>query len=616
MSTPNLSLGNVLSRLQGLKNVSGRKVMPGAEFLQDLEEPPTDVNGTSASLPKFSNFIPPAQNQPESDLGGELTPQSYDVRANTVKPPEQENNFFYNLGQSLKKSFTPSFNPNGETQIPAQENTEHQFMENNLPQGTYLHAGNRPPPSWTPEPQASPGILGALSDYVNPTKRDQRTEYNKDLMTQAQLRSQGQNPNEVLAQKHEDFKKNVIDAMKNPMQVGAYGATEEVANNPILQQEFKKYTGINFDDQIASEVSKHELAMQGVEDALNGNNTQLGELEEGIKQRILSNQASDADKYYIGLALLMPLLVGGFFGKEAALGALGGGAKGIADVLGGRQKSIKEDEAALMDINKQKTGIQEKLGNIGLEKAKLGSFVKKNLPEQPLGHLIGMHRIPFTDPKTGEQSDAFEILPGFVAESKYLNNPKGLERMEKAASELSETKTYTNQVNDLTEDVVGILNQLKDKSAWQKLHIGPLSSIIPGSLSALTDNVRWKGQMVPAGPLLENQLGILANQYAHAQDLGQLDRAAQSHMEKLFSNPTKSLLTPKDVENQIMNIRQFVQGELVNKAKNKGFIPDFILQDMNEANAPLHGKLNQREQDQRISGIEKKLAQEETKYAK
>jgi hypothetical protein len=160
-----------------------------------------------------------------------------------------------------------------------------------------------------------------------------------------------------------------------------------------------------------------------------------------------------------------------------------------------------------------------------------------------------------------------------------------------------------------------ILGQLKDKPFWKKAHIGPINSLIPGSLSGMSDLVKWKGQMVPAGPLLESELGILANQYAHAQDLGQLDRAAQAHMDKLIGNPTKTLLSPQDVENQVMNVRSFVQNELINKTKNKGFLPEFVINSMNESNVPLHGKLNKKQQDKRTAEIEKKLAQEEMNYA-
>jgi hypothetical protein len=603
--------------------------MPGAEFLQHLEEPTTDVSGTAPKLPNFANFQSPEPNMPESDLGGELTPQSYDIRANSVNVPEPESpqeedpGLLQRFGRALADYFSPTKRAemsqqnqqlfNRYQQQPVEQAPPIETAQVDIQEGLPPVA---PKTGWTPAPEPSPGILGALSDYINPTKRDQMGEYTKDLMTQSQLKAQGKDPNEVFAQKHEQLAQDVEKAMENPMQVGAYGAAEEVANSPALKAAFETYTGINYDDEVAAQVSQHELAMKGIEDSLNGINTDLDEQAEGIKQRILNNQATDADKFYIGLALLMPLLIGGFFGKEAGLGALAGASKGFADVLGGRQKGIREDESSLLDINKQKAINQEKLANIGLEKAKLEPTIRKNLPSSPNEHLVGMERIVYTDPATGKQTEAFELLPGFVAKSQYVNNEKARERMEKAASELSETKTYVQQVNDLTENVMEILGQLKDKPFWKKAHIGPLNALVPGSLSGLTDKVKWKGQMVPAGPLLESELGILANQYAHAQDLGQLDRAAQAHMDKLIGNPTKTLLSPQDVENQVMNVRSFVQNELINKTKNKGFLPEFVINSMNEANVPLHGKLNQRQQDKRTSEIEKKLAQEEMSYAK
>ena len=549
----NSALGNIVSRLPGLKNVHGRRVMPGAEYLEDLEQEPENVIGTAATLPNFNNFIPAKPNEPESDLGGELTSQSYDVRANTIENPQQEQQdagFFSRLGgalaglwnsnnEELKRQHPPNKSvaqtpPIQTAQVDMQEGlppvTASQeespvgttYMHAGLrppvtasqeesPVGTtYMHAGLRPPPEWTPPPEQSAGLAGALMDYINPTKNQQMTEYNKDLITKAQLRSQGKIPDEVLAEKHAKYQEEVKKAMENPMQVGAYGAAEEVANNPILQAEFQKYTGINYDEHVASEVSRYEEAMSGIEDQFNGLHSQLSDQAEQIKQRIQNNQSTDADKYYIGLALLMPLIIGGFFGKEAALGALGGGAKGITDVLAGRQKGIKEDEASLMDINKQQVGIQEKLGNLGLEKAKLEPFIRKNLPENSLAHLIGMDKIEYTDPETGRPEEAYEILPGFVAKGKYVNTEKGRERMEKAASELSETKTYVNQVNDLTSNVMEILSQVKDKPFWKKAHIPSLTALFPGALSGLTDKVMWKGEMVPAGPLLENQLGNLS----------------------------------------------------------------------------------------------------------
>src|SRR6185436_9099239 len=68
------------------------------------------VSGTAQPLPNFANFQTPQSNVPESDLGGELTPQSYDIRANTAQPPEPEEqpSFFSRLGQALADYVSPT----------------------------------------------------------------------------------------------------------------------------------------------------------------------------------------------------------------------------------------------------------------------------------------------------------------------------------------------------------------------------------------------------------------------------------------------------------------------------------------------------------------------------
>ena len=87
MTTSSDGLGNI-ARLSGLKNVHGRKkILPGAEYLEDLEAFEPDVSGTAN--PSFQQ-----QPMPEPEMGTELTPQSFDVRANRViVPPPTQSDF-------------------------------------------------------------------------------------------------------------------------------------------------------------------------------------------------------------------------------------------------------------------------------------------------------------------------------------------------------------------------------------------------------------------------------------------------------------------------------------------------------------------------------------------
>ncbi len=632
MSTPNSSLGNVISRLQGLKNVSGRKVMPDAEFLQELEESPTDVAGTANPLPDFSQFLPNQQNEPEPDFGGELTPKSYDVRANVVnnQPPEnpQDNpGFWSKVGTALADYVNPQKRQEMATrnqsmmgrgmpeqatpQTPPIETTEVDMQEG-LPPVTASQQEYKGPIA----PEASTGIGGAIYDYFNPTKREEMKTYNQELSQDAQIIARGENPAEVRRVQAENLREDVKKAMANPMQYGAYGSANEVANSPALKAKFSEMTRIDYTPQVQAEVTKHEEAMKGVEDSLSGIDTQLSGQAEAIKQRILNNQTTDSDKYYLGLALLMPLLIGGIFGKEAGLGALGGAAKGFADVLGNRQKGIKEDEESLLDISKQRGLNQEKLANLGIEKSKLPMNIRKNLPEQENKHLMGMQMAEWTDPETGEVHKGGRLKPGLVARYEYLSSPDAVKDMRKAANEIAEVKTYVDDVNSLTDDIIEIVGQLNDPTAFYKGFTSIMSGKVPGALSKLTQDVEFEGRKQNAGTLLEEKLGFLANKYGMAQQLGQLDRAAQAHIKKIMDNPTSTFLSPKDVLNQMLEIRKLVQNGLINQASNAGFYPEFLIEDLEKKNNKLFGKLNQKEEDKYANELFKKASQNEIKYAK
>ena len=625
MTNSSGQLGNVISRLQGLKHVRGRSVMPGAEFLENLGYENPDVAGTAQKLPNFSNFVPPTQNQPEADLGGELTPQSYDVRANEVIPSQEENvganlrKLGTNLWNSFKEGWTPGVSNETRQQLGIKSTdqappieTEQVESQEGLSPVTSSEQQYKGPKA----PEPSSGIFGSIADYFSPTKRSEMSEYNQELNQNSQLQAQGKNPTEVRAQIHENLGKEVEKAMEQPWQYAAYGSASEVANNPALKAEFKTITGIDYEPQISAQVEQHESAMKGVEDSLNGINTQLDTQSEAIKQRILNNQSTDADKFYIGLALLMPLIIGGFFGKEAALGALGGGAKGIADVLAGRQKGIREDEASLLDINKQKGSNIEKLANIGAERAKFEPALRKAVPESATPHLLGMQEKTWVDPATGKEEKGVEVKPGLIARPQFLTTKEGLTDMRKAANELSTVKNFVKEVDDLTQDISEIVSQLKDPSkAWKGL-TSIMKDKVPGVLSAMTEDVMFDGRKQNAGTLLEEKLGFLANAYGMAKEIGQLDRAAQQHIKKIIDNPTSTLLTPRDALNQVLEVRKLAQKGLIESASNQGFYPEFIIADLESRNNELFGGLNKKENDKRLAERKLQALQSETNYAK
>lgn len=617
-------------RLQGLKNVRGKKVLPGAEFLEEMDKTPPPVEGVAQPLPNFANFLPENANEPQPEMGAGLSPQSYDVRANAVVPPENEEKegagILYKLGKSLGDYFNPQKrNELRQQNESATQNVQKSLNEEFLP-SVAPSEPIMPPTDFSrqpafegaykapPLPETSPGFFGPLRDYLSPTKRAQYAQSNEELLADAALSRQGLNPEEVRNQKHEEFRRQVQEAKERnqPLQ----GAAQEIANHPALQAEFKTITGIDYEPVIADQISTYEESMKGVEDALTGVNDQLSERAQAIKDRILNNQATDADKYYIGLALAMPLIIGGIFGKEAGVGALGGAAKGLAGLIGNREKSIREDEQSLLNLNKEQASNIEKLAGMSQEKAKFGPTLRKNYAEQqPEQHLMGMREIQWTDPQTGEEQRGVEIKPGLIARPQFVASKEGRADMLKAANELSATKTFVNEINDLTDEVTDIVVQLDDPNIFQKIFIAKLTGQSPTAISKLTPDIMYEGKMVNSGVLLEEKLGFLANAYGMAKEIGQLDRAAQAHIKKIFENPTSTLLSPRDSLSQMQNIRNLAQQGLLNSASNQGFYPEFVVADLEQANKKYEGKENKRENDTRLAQIKRKALQSETNYA-
>lgn len=627
MTPPNSQLGSVVSRLQGLKNVSNRRrVHPGSELLQNINDDiETDVSGTSQGVPMQSNVN---ENLPEQDLGGQLTPQSYDIRANSVTaPPEtqEEPGFFSKLGQALADYVNPQKREENTRQVEGLSQQAKDMYEADptnkfrVDQKTRQMAlgDQKPRKDMTHQSPKAPetSSMGPIFDYFSPTKRGEMREYNKELQQNAQLASQGINPDEGKKQVHEGFEENILKAVENPGQFAVYGSANTVANSPVLKEQFKTITGIDHDEEIDLQVSEHEKAMQAVEDEFNGINTQLSSTEEGIKQRILNNQATDADKYYIGLALLMPLIVGGVFGKEAGLGALGGGAKGIAEVLGKRQEGIREDESSLLDISKQKTQNQEKLAGIGLEKAKLGPSLRKLLPEDPNKHLMGMKGIEFKNPQ-GETERGVMVLPGIVSKEEFVNTPEAMATQRKAAEELATVKSYVDDVDQIANDIIEISAQVKDPNLISMGFKQILLKQSPDALSKLSDDVDFEGRKQNAGILLKNKLGILANKYAQSQKMGHLDRATQDHMDKIMQNPTETFISGQDLIDQILQIKKVSQNSLLSQAQNKGFYSEFLADEMEKRNKKLFDSLNRKEQDKFNADLKRDARQNEMKYAK
>jgi hypothetical protein len=417
------------------------------------------------------------------------------------------------------------------------------------------------------------------------------------------------NPNlkkpESLVQKEQQKKQLDQDEMNKaqmqPWQVAAYGATDAFANRPELVEDFKAYTGLNFNEQEKQLTEKYEKVLSDIEKGYMQNDASYDEQEKRIKDRILNNQANDADKFYIGLALLMPLLIGGIFGKEAALGALGGGAQGIANVLGQRQKDIRSDEESLADIYKQRSQNTIKRGELDVEKLKIPQEVKKNLPKDEYEDLKGMNIYTFKDPATGQVvSGGPEILPDLYLDLQYGNTPKKREGMSKKASELEQEKSALERANQATSEVIHAAMQLKDPGIMGKILSYALSEDGNGALKKLVRQeapmINADGRKQNAAVYIDSRIEQIKDAYRRNEQMRAFTNTVANHISNMVENPQYSGLKPSDLIDQMLTLRDRGQQFFVDRAASQGFLRDPLENKFGKLNRELYKSLNRKEE--------------------
>lgn len=400
------------------------------------------------------------------------------------------------------------------------------------------------------------------------------------------------------AEQEQRNQQEIDRAQQNPWQITAYGATDMVANQPELRKALEKMTGTAFTPEMEQGAKTAEKVLPDIENGTNPDLTGYDEQAKRLYENILSNKATDADKYMIGLALAMPLIIGGIFGKEAGFGALAGGMKGMGESYGRREKAIREDEELLAKVNKER-----------------GDITAATAKEQAAKSAVteGMKKTKWTDQRTGEEIEGVLVKPGYAAYPEYLVNKDDRAEMKKEATEINKTKKDVQEINDLTEDVIELSSQVKNKNPIRQAFIGAIKKqgYAPGFLSQVSDQVDFNGRKVNAGILLELKLGLLASAYARAKKLGQLDRAAQAHLDKIMMNPETSLVSTQDSIDNMMEIRKNIMNGFAYDVYNAGFSPEVATAEFKGKNKDLYGKLNKREEKKAIKSDKMKMMESE-----
>jgi hypothetical protein len=535
------ALPNVL-RLKGLKNARGRSVMPDPNVLLEEEEP-VDYSGTAQPLPKFNNFKPePAANEPEPELGGELTPQSYDVRANVVESPEEKN---------MWRRFSDYISPQS---LP-------------LPEGT------------------SPIFTGG-SPLQNETQIEGKSS---NIQTQNQVASNDQNIPRVSIEAPENPLQQIVDqsnpatsggTINDKKEPGTYvepGSVQQIyqdANtSPELKSEIERIFQTQLTPERIKETEEFEKVTQAYLDKLNGVDTSLSAYENKLLSKIENRDLSTSEQISMALALLAPALVGGLLGgKEGLLGGLAGGGKALADVLGNRQKVIKEAEESLPEIALERSKISKEKLITTQQANELKRKIKESVPNSALKQLFN---------RDGQLLNGKLVLntgnPLIPLKSTAIRSEEDVKHFkEKVLPVLSPKVASTEQGVQLLDTLQSLVNAAKGQQTGFTIWDTPsaaFKAFIPSSRDYVKDE---NGNEVKISELFETTLEQLSDMYSQSvANVGAKGafKTYREHFLSMIPNPFTALSFGKGQSNLDTTTSQ------INSVKNK--FEDNIISQLN-----------------------------------
>lgn len=578
----------------------------------------------------MEEFVPEMEgvglNQPIETGDGGFSPESYDVRANQIIDPqaeaqEQEDNDLYRLGMNLQKAIQAQEQGQEPVSTPEGQNPMGQV---GIPQPIAPSPATEAPPA--PPPQESRGVLGTLYDYtlqpfvdwVNPEKRKQiqqeQEQIQKDLQERNLAKEQGITVEEMRqrdAKNQESIASKIQEAVKEPFENVVWGATDMVANSP---------ESISKLEEIGIPVSPEELEMTKKMEAALSDLTEVELKAQGVwdeqigrvRERIEQGMATDQDKYLIGLALLMPLILGLALGPEAGLGALGGTMKGFAEGLGKRQKTLREDEGVLTELEKLKQTSQLKTKELELEGMKIPGAVKKALGDHPHEHLKNMKGHYEVNPETGEKElTTVEILPGLRAFVDYIPDEDSKKEMRKQGREINNERSAIEKMGNSVRRIAQISTQMKEKVTWKQFWDNYVLDKKPELLAKFGHEVIVDGKKVNSAVMLAKEIQEMVDNRRLSMKIRGFGQNVVKHAEDLFTSPIGKFTSPNDLLDQVTTLYTDTRNLLLNNAGREGFDADVLANDFRKHDKSLWDYLNKKENIKRGNELEQRLAEEE-----
>lgn len=352
--TANSSLGNVVSRLQGLKNVGGRRVMPGEEEFP-VDESVLDPEETSRSGINYGEMADNLR------AGGVVPPYppGYDIRNNSFAPPQES-------GKELKDQ-APAKEPGFWSNIGENLTNFAQFHKNRNNPVVNTESVNNPP-AYQPE-QVYPQTPPIETAQVDVAEGLPPTTASQEQATAQQAQNAPESAPQVPADQ-------TAVPPGEPLTYAEPGAIETALQTPEFKAELERLIGEPITPEMAAETQQWQTALSTFNEAKDAEHKALTENEQAIKERIESRNLSTQDKVFMTLALLAPAVVAGAtMGKEGFFGVLEGTAGAATNVLARNAKNQIADEEQLSKLAIQK-------GKIGKEKLDESMKMEKQVADR------------------------------------------------------------------------------------------------------------------------------------------------------------------------------------------------------------------------------------------
>jgi hypothetical protein len=250
------------------------------------------------------------------------------------------------------------------------------------------------------------------------------------------------------------------DIESYPDQTVRAGAVEQAAQDPLILEDLARLNGMK-------EIPEEDLARAAQwQNAYSKRLDQLSEEEKGLLQKAESGDLSNLDKFLIGVAIAIPVLMGLRYGAGGFLASAGKGLEGYA---GSVEKTQKLDSERSAKASERMGDIQKERLNLGEKDIEVNQKLLNAIPDKQAREFLKDRKIRQIGDRvgisTGDEKDAL-----WFDGNQLETSDEGIKEARKNLSDAKEKIGMMNKGNQVVDDVLEILNAMPENTgAWEAI---------------------------------------------------------------------------------------------------------------------------------------------------